>query len=95
MHGAIPARTVVALADRLAWLPASYSALGLPLSMQHGTEDKLALPDGGRRVHDVIASGDKTLTPYDGLYHENFNELPAARAQVFVDLPAWIDRHMH
>ena len=89
-RSAIPARTVAELLDRLAWLPAGYPALKLPLLVMHGTADTLALPAGGQRVHDEAGSKDKTLKLYEGYYHEIFNEPPADRERVFADLLGWI-----
>ena len=89
-RSAIPARTVAELLDRLAWLPAGYPALTLPLLVMHGTADTLAFPAGGKRVHDEAGSKDKTLKMYEGYYHEIFNEPPADRERVFADLLGWI-----
>lgn len=89
-RGAIPARTVAELLDRIAWLPAGYPALSVPLLVMHGTADALAIPVGGQRVHDEAGSRDKTLKLYEGFYHEIFNEPPANRERVFADLLGWI-----
>lgn len=89
-RGAIPARTVAELLDRIAWLPAGYAALSLPLLVMHGTADSLAMPAGGQRVHDEAGSQDKTLKLYEGFFHEIFNEPPADRERVFADLKQWL-----
>jgi alpha-beta hydrolase superfamily lysophospholipase len=39
-----------------------------------------------------VGSSDKTLTTYDGLYHEIFNEPEQDR--VLDDLVAWLDAHV-
>ena len=90
----IPARTLVELLDRLAWLYAGYSLLTLPLLVMHGTADSLALVAGGKRVHAEAGSKDKTLKLYEGYYHEIFNEPPADRERVFADLLGWIASHI-
>jgi lysophospholipase len=81
---------VAELLTRLAWLPAGYPVLRLPLLVMHGSADTLALPAGGQRVHDEAGSRDKTLKLYPGYYHEIFNEPPADRERVFADLLGWI-----
>ncbi|MGQ0529193.1 MAG: lysophospholipase [Panacagrimonas sp.] len=91
----IPARTLVELLDRIAWLPATYSALSLPLLVMHGTADALALVAGGKRIHDEAGAKDKTLKLYEGYYHEIFNEPPADRDRVYADLLAWIAARVH
>jgi len=42
-------------------------------------------------MHDALASTDKTLKVYDGLYHEVFNE--PERDQVIGDAISWLDAH--
>ena len=62
------------------------------------TGAKLALNDPMAVIHDpavgavLIASPDKTLKVYDGLYHEILNE--PERDTVLADIRAWIDRHV-
>lgn len=91
-RSAIPARTIAELLDRLAWLPAGYPALSLPLLVMHGTADTLAFPAGGQRVYDEAGSKDKTLKLYEGYFHEIFNEPPADRQRVFADLIEWLKK---
>lgn len=60
-----------------------------PLLIMHGTLDALASLEGSERLHAQAASGDKTLTTYEGLYHEILNE--PERDQVIADLVEWLD----
>ena len=46
----------------------------LPLLIMHGTADQLTMPEGSQWLHDTVASTDKTIRMYEGLYHEAFNE---------------------
>lgn len=92
-RGMLPARTLVELLDRLAWLPAAYPTLQLPLLVMHGTADRLALFAGGERLYREAGSRDKTLLRYEGYYHELFNEPAADRERVIADLSDWIRRH--
>ena len=61
----------------------------LPLLVMHGTEDRLADPQGSRSLHERASSPDKTLHLYAGLYHEIFNE--PEQQEVLADLLAWLD----
>ncbi|TAM12938.1 MAG: alpha/beta hydrolase [Nevskiaceae bacterium] len=92
-HGKVPARTMVRVLDRLAWLPATYPVLKLPVLAMHGTSDLLAPVAGSKDFHARLGSSDKTLKLYEGLYHEIFNERPADRQRVIADLDAWLDSH--
>jgi alpha-beta hydrolase superfamily lysophospholipase len=51
------------------------------------------MPEGSRMIAQRARSIDKTLKLYEGLYHEIFNELPAARQRVIADVGAWITAH--
>ncbi|MDB5974201.1 MAG: alpha/beta hydrolase [Nevskia sp.] len=89
-HGKVPARTLGEIVKFVEVLPALLPVIQLPLLVMHGGEDKLAGVAGSRMVMNRVSSQDKTLNVYDGLYHEIFNELPDARAQVIGDMTAWL-----
>ncbi len=91
-HGKVPARTgaeilaaTQALPDRLEWLR-------IPMLILHGSEDRLATPEGSRMVHRRVTIEDRTLRLYDGLHHEIFNE--PEQAQVLDDLVGWLSDHI-
>jgi acylglycerol lipase len=65
----------------------------VPIYMFHGKEDKIATPAGTVDAFERVASADKTIKLFDGLYHETMNELPKERAIVLNELVAWIDKH--
>ncbi len=92
-RGRLPARTIVELLDFVERLPHDVSRLQLPLLLMHGTADTLTMPEGSRMIAQRARSIDKTLKLYEGLYHEIFNELPAARQRVIADVGAWITAH--
>ena len=64
-------------------------SIAVPLLIQHGSEDALASPEGSARLYARVASLDKTLKMYDGLYHEVYHE--PERDGVLDDLIAWLD----
>lgn len=60
-----------------------------PLLILHGGDDELTSPNGSRRLYDRVASADRTLKIYDGLFHEILNE--PERDVVIGDIVAWLD----
>ena len=62
--------------------------ISLPINIMHGGGDVITSPAGSQYLHDNISSSDKTLTIYEGLYHEIFNE-PEAMA-IYQTMLAWV-----
>lgn len=72
----------------------AYAAAGvvdLPALLLHGGADPIADASGSQDLLDALASADKKLKVYDGLFHEVFNE--PERDQVLGDVVAWLDAH--
>ena len=90
--GKIGARLAEAMFDAMGQAVASAPRLTLPLLVQHGDADALAVPAGGQYLHDHAGSADKQLILYPGLFHEIFNE--PEQAAVLGDLVAWFDAHL-
>jgi acylglycerol lipase len=89
--GRICARTGVEMLKAQQRLMAEASRVTLPVLMVHGSEDRLCPLAGARPFYEAIASTDKTLKVYDGLYHEVYNE--PEREQVLSDVAAWLETH--
>ncbi|MBN3758952.1 alpha/beta hydrolase [Paraburkholderia sp. Tr-20389] len=87
-HGAIPARTGAELLLAMQRIEQGRARLRTPLLVWHGTADKLTEPEGSRDFGAHAGSPDKTLTIYDGSYHETMNDLD--RERVIDALVAWI-----
>jgi alpha-beta hydrolase superfamily lysophospholipase len=64
-------------------------SIDYPLLIMHGADDALVPSDASKRLFDAVASDDKTLKLYDGLYHEIFNE--PERDAVLADVVAWLE----
>jgi len=63
-----------------------------PCLILHGGADQIVAPDSSRQFHDRIASKDKSLKIYDGLYHEILNE--PEKDMVIADISAWLVQHL-
>jgi acylglycerol lipase len=87
-HGAIPARTGAELLLAMQRIEQGRVSLRMPLLVWHGTEDKLTEPEGSRDFGAHAGSFDKTLTLYEGSFHETMNDLD--RDRVIASLVGWI-----
>jgi alpha-beta hydrolase superfamily lysophospholipase len=79
----------VMLVSQRAYVAAA--SVAIPVHMIHGGDDPIADASGSKDMFDALASTDKTLKIYDGLYHEVFNE--PERDQVIDDVITWLDAH--
>ncbi|WP_321816817.1 MULTISPECIES: alpha/beta hydrolase [unclassified Paraburkholderia] len=89
-HGAIPARTGAELLEAMKRIEAGRKQLRLPVLVWHGTEDKLTEPDGSRAFGEQVGSPDRTLTLYEGSFHETLNDLD--RERVIAAMLDWIGK---
>jgi alpha-beta hydrolase superfamily lysophospholipase len=87
-HGKLPARTVVELAGAIEAFPDGVGSITVPTLIMYGTDDGLCPPEGSVMLSERIGSSDKTLTAYQGMYHEILNE--PEREQVLDDLCSWL-----
>jgi acylglycerol lipase len=87
-HGAIPARTGAELLLAMQRIEQGRAGLRMPLLVWHGTADKLTEPEGSRDFGAHAGSFDKTLTLYEGSFHETMNDLD--RDRVIASLVGWI-----
>jgi len=60
-----------------------------PVLIMHGGDDIITEPEGSRQLYNAVSSTDRTLTIYDGFYHEIFNEPEAAN--VYTDVLQWLN----
>ncbi len=88
-HGALPARTVVALLDAMRAFEALVAGLRVPVLVMHGTADRLVPLAHAETVYRALGAADCTVLRYAGLAHELFNE--PEQASVYADLEAWLD----
>ena len=90
--GKASVRLASELLDAMARVHEGAATINLPLLILQGTADEIANPEGSQDFYDGIASDDKTLKLYDGLYHEAFNE--PEKEVVFADVEHWLSRQL-
>lgn len=88
VHNKVTARffTECSSAMRVAFEKAE--TVTLPFLIMHAGADHVVSPDGSRQFYETIASPDKTLYIYQGMYHEILNEID--RVTVYKDIEKWI-----
>lgn len=87
-----PVSTVAAFARAGERFEREFGKITLPVLILHGTADKATRPDGSQEFFDAAGSTDKTLTVYDGHYHDLLNDL--GRERVFADIVGWIEARL-
>ncbi len=90
--GKIGARLGKEFMDAMAAAQAGAPKIRLPILLQHGDHDSLASVAGSHYLFDHVASTDKRLEIYPGLFHEIYNE--PERDAVLDDLIGWFDAHI-
>ena len=65
--------------------------LSVPLLVIVGSDDAVTPPRGSRDFYDHVAAEDKTLTIYDGGYHQPI--LDTNRDEVLTDIGNWLTTH--
>ena len=90
--GRIRARTGAEVICATHRIEAKMGRLALPFLLFHGTADRLTRPDGSRALYARARSADKTLTLYNGFYHETFNDPGGQR--VLKNAADWLDERL-
>lgn len=90
-HGGVPAGTAAEFLRHVETLPDDVGSIRVPTLLVWGTADKLCAPSGAEMIAARIGSSDLTARPFEGLYHEVFNE--PEREQVLAVLTEWLDAH--
>lgn len=88
-HGKMTARLGVELLGAMERVGAEADRIHLPLLIVQGGADRLVDPSGAQMLYDKVASQDKKLIVYKGLYHEVFNEPEHDR--VLSDVEKWLE----
>ncbi len=84
----LPAGTAAATLKAIADAQERMSQLKLPLLVLYGTADSVNPIEGSQAFVQAVASTDKTLKAYPGVYHDMLNE--PERDQIAADIIAWL-----
>ncbi|MGH3518764.1 MAG: lysophospholipase [Haloechinothrix sp.] len=90
-RGKLCLRTGAEILEAAERVKSRLSTVELPILVMHGTADRLTSPASSQLVADRAGSRDITLTMYDGLYHEVFNE--PEKDAVLSDVVEWLRAH--
>jgi len=91
-HGKLSARLIAEMMAAMGDTLECARAIELPILVLHGEEDRLTSPQGSAEFCARVASRDKTLKTYPGLYHEIFNE--PEKDAVLADMIDWLEAHL-
>jgi alpha-beta hydrolase superfamily lysophospholipase len=91
-HGKLPVRTIAELAGAIETFPDRVGAISIATLIMYGTADRLCPTAGSIMLGERVGAEDKTVIPYEGLYHEIFNE--PEQAHVMDDMCAWLNAHV-
>lgn len=92
-HGRIRARMAQYMVESGKKSLSVANKLILPVWSGHGTQDRIAHPDGTRLLIDAVKSDVKEYRYYEGLYHDILHE--PEQNQVIFDILRWIDRQLN
>ena len=84
----LPAATAAATLKAIADVQQRMGQLKLPLMVMYGTADSVNPIEGSQALIGAVASTDKTLKTYPGVYHDMLNE--PERDQIAADIIAWL-----
>jgi acylglycerol lipase len=84
----LPAATAAATLKAIADAQQRMGQLKLPLFVMYGTADSVNPIEGSQALVQAVASTDKTLKAYPGVYHDMLNE--PERDQIAADIIAWL-----
>jgi acylglycerol lipase len=88
-HGKLPVRTIRVIADEVGRYPAAVRFVSIPILLMHGGADRLIPLAASEMLDANVASTDKTLRVFGGLYHEILNE--PEQDEVIGEICDWLD----
>jgi len=87
-HKGAKSRTGLEMLRAMVHVQENFHKIDLPVLILHGTEDRLADPQGSKWMIEKIKSEDKSLELLDGLYHEITRE--PEKEDVFKSIIDWL-----
>jgi alpha-beta hydrolase superfamily lysophospholipase len=91
VHDVATARLGAEMARTVEWVQMHAANLQVPLLIQHGSADRIALPDGSRRFVAAVTAPDTEMIEYPDAFHQIHNDI--CREAVTADLLSWLERH--
>ncbi len=88
VHNKVTARFFTECSSAMKTAKEKSETVTLPFLVMHGGADEVVSPDGSKRFFNAIASTDKKLIVYQGMFHEILNEID--RQAVYKDMEKWI-----
>lgn len=85
----LSAQFLVSMTNAMQECKDSAQDINLPLKIMHGSADIMTAPSGSQLLHELVASDDKELNLYEGLFHEIFNE--PENESIFLEMVKWMD----
>lgn len=92
VHSRASARLGTEVLDTIARVRRDAGELKIPILIQHGEADRVALPGGSLAFFESIVYPDKELKTYPGGYHNLFVDLNWE--EVMGDIDEWVGRHL-
>jgi acylglycerol lipase len=83
-----PTQTLAEIVRADERLKQEFRLITLPVLILDGTADQATKPSGSKRFYAAAGSTDKTLKPYDGLFHDLLNDLD--EEAVIGDINTWM-----
>lgn len=87
-----PTKTVAEMVRADERLKEEFPRITLPVLILHGTSDHATKPSGSQFFHETAGSTDKTITLYDGAYHDLLND--TIKDVVINDVKDWISTRL-
>jgi len=94
VHDRVSTRFFTELMAAMETVDQQFLSLKVPILMQVAGDDHLVNARTAGRFFEKLATPDKTLHVYEGLYHEIYNELEGQREKVLIDLDKWLEERM-
>jgi acylglycerol lipase len=91
-RGKLTARLGAEMVKGMQHVGAQSARIRLPILILQGGADRLVHPSGAQMLYEGVASVDKKIILYEGLYHEVFNEPEHDR--VLQDVETWLQPHL-
>lgn len=88
----ISVRLATEILDNQNEIMAFAAKIKIPALMLHGGDDRICDPKGTEEFFELLASRDKTLKIYKGMYHEIFNEIDCE--EVIDDVCDWLEKRV-